>query len=134
MSQLDNIPKKLIFEVPDGYFERLPQVIQSRTTKVQHAHTKRYLQFTVRYALPLVLLGVALWLWLIPVKKQSAEILLSEVHTEELIRYLLETDVELDDIFQIAELEELAADGVEDEVFSLFPEDYQTDEEILNQL
>lgn len=134
MSQLENIPKKQIFEVPEGYFERLPRIIQSRTTDVQHTHRLPYLRVAFRYALPLVLLGVSLWLWLVPAKKQSAEVLLAGVQTEELIRYLLETDVELDDILLTTELEEMAADGVEEEVFSMFPGDYLTDENFMKQL
>jgi hypothetical protein len=134
MNPLENIPKKQIFEVPEGYFERLPQVVQSRTTQVQHSPGMPYLRIAVRYALPLVLLGASLWFWLMPAQKQSAESLLADIHTEELIRYLVETDMELDDILLTTELENLAADGVEDEVYSLFQEEYHTDEDLLNQL
>lgn len=134
MKHLENIPKKEIFEVPEGYFDRLPQVIQSRTS----ARTwQPFLMISLKYALPVVLLGLLLILWLTPAKKQSVEMLLADVQTEELIRYLAETDVELDDILLNTDLEDMAAEGVEEEVFSLFQDDYYADEniiDIMNQL
>ena len=35
MKKLEDIPKKQNFEVPEGYFEKLPGIIQSRVTQ-QH--------------------------------------------------------------------------------------------------
>lgn len=133
MKDLNDIPKKEIFEVPDGYFEHLPQVIQSRITKPKKQE-RPYLQVVVRYALAIVIAFVVLWLWFGPSKQQTAEELLAGVQAEELIQYLNETGVELDDIFSSLEIDEVEVDRIEEEVFGLFPEETTLDEHILQQL
>ncbi|MCX7638719.1 MAG: hypothetical protein N2044_12820 [Cyclobacteriaceae bacterium] len=133
MKDLNDIPKKEIFEVPDGYFEHLPQVIQSRISKPQKQE-RPYFKLVVRYALAIAIVFVVLWLWLVPSKQQTAEELLAGVNSEELIQYLNETGVELDDIFSSLEIDDVEVDRIEEEVFGLFPEEATLDEHILQQL
>ena len=60
MKKLDEIPKKSIFEAPEGYFDRLPGIIQARVSPLavgakQGPQWMPYFFFGLKYAL-LVLL------------------------------------------------------------------------------
>ncbi|MFN7406336.1 MAG: hypothetical protein ACK5SL_07360 [Cyclobacteriaceae bacterium] len=62
MKKLDDIPKKNVFDVPDGYFEKLPGVIQSRVAKPERlANWNPWL--ITRVAVPVLLLVGAGIFW-----------------------------------------------------------------------
>ena len=52
MKKLEDIPKQNIFEVPDGYFDKLPSVIQARIAKPE---PKFWQLPAFRYAMPLLI-------------------------------------------------------------------------------
>lgn len=54
MKKLEDIPKKEVFRVPDGYFDRLPGVIQARVSTAQEPAAVWLPRLS--YALPVVLL------------------------------------------------------------------------------
>jgi hypothetical protein len=75
MKKLEDIPKKTIFEVPEGYFDKLPGVIQSRIAEQN------------------------------PVKERIPY--LASVNSQDLVDYLDEGEVSIDEI-----LDEINADEI----------------------
>lgn len=88
MKKLDDIPKESIFKVPDGYFEQLPTVIQSR---MENASQKKTMNATwalsLKLAIPVLALIVAGIFWLQPARTLDTE--LGEIDAEQ-IAYFLE--------------------------------------------
>lgn len=118
MKQLSDIPRKNIFEVPEGYFDRLPAIIQARTQSSASVRPRFSGNPVVRYAfysLLVVLSVAALYLWLQPPAHPSAESLLAEVEVEYLMEYLEESDISVDEVWQEFGVEE--AEAIENEVF-----------------
>lgn len=116
MYKLEDIPKEQVFEVPERYFEELPQRIQSRLTgSQQHAARKHLWRYTVRYALPLVLAGVVIFYSYHP--SANAESILESVETADLVLYLQqEPGLTAEDIidnvdFVQADIEEIEAEA-----------------------
>lgn len=56
MKRLEDIPKKVDFKAPDGYFDSLPTRIQSRIAARKKKAWQSNLGFSFRYALPVVAL------------------------------------------------------------------------------
>ncbi len=131
MKNFENIPKKLIFEAPDGYFDQLPGIIQSRVA-VQSPEDapKPYLRYAVQYALPTVLLLAVVATFFLPRTPKSAEALLALVETEQLVVYLEESDIGLDELIEAVEFDEPVVSAIEDEVYNqLLLEDLSDDSE-----
>jgi hypothetical protein len=114
MKKLENIPKKEIFEVPEGYFEALPGRIRARIAAEAGAVAQPFIfRYKLQYALPLLLLGVVGIFWLFNDRQpQDAQSLLATVHTEAIVTYLSESDITTDDLlegisFSTADLHEI---------------------------
>ena len=56
MKKLEDIPKKNVFEVPDGYFDRLPGIIQARVSQEKPSFVWYSWPVALRYALPVLLM------------------------------------------------------------------------------
>lgn len=125
MKKLEDISKENIFKVPEGYFEKLPGVIQARVAKPE---PKVWFVPAFRFALPVVALFIAVSVWFTMREGASLEDQLSEIQTEQLLAYLEEGDVsvELDDE---ASLNEEDLIGLEEEVYlSIDPLDISIEE------
>jgi hypothetical protein len=121
MKKLEDIPKKEIFKVPDGYFDSLPNRIQARIAEESPAREERFFfRFKLQYALPVIVLlavGAALFL---PVRQpDSVESLLAGVQTEELIAYLEESGITTEDVLEDVEFNATDLDEIEAEVYEL---------------
>jgi hypothetical protein len=116
MKKLEDIPKKNIFEVPDGYFEKLPTIIQSRVA-LQKSSSPAF-KFGLRFALPAFLIALAVVFW---VNRQdttiSAENILASVQTEDLIAYLKEADMTTDELLDDVELDTQDVSEIEKSVY-----------------
>ena len=138
--KLDDIEKKKVFDVPEGYFEDLPMKIQKRiesesTSKMAIAWPK----WGVALAASLTL--IAVFLFVIPSNDVNAEDLLASVTQEELIAYLDEIELEefeiitaLGDnpsVFDFAETEGLDDIDLEDQSIDDMLLDYDLEEELL---
>ena len=105
MKKLDDIPKKNPFEAPEGYFDRLPGIIQARVAEVkQEPQWIPYLRVSLRYALPALLIGVATFFFVRDPQVRSAEELIASVDSANLIAYLEESDLSSDDLLDIVTL------------------------------
>ncbi len=101
--KLEEIEKKNIFEVPDGYFDKLPQVIQSRVAvKEKSAFAFPMHVFNFKYAFPILLVAVAsVFLYKnYYTPSPSASQVLESVSSETLIAYLGESEISEEEIIQ----------------------------------
>jgi hypothetical protein len=115
--KLEDIPKKEIFTAPDGYFDMLPGVIQARVAK-QSRFTRPVWQYSLRYALPAVVLVAAGILWY--TRQTSAQDMLAGITTEELVRYLEESEtLSTDELLDTNLLDADDVQSIEQEVYNL---------------
>ncbi len=126
--KLSDIPKNQVFKVPEGYFDRLPGIIQARTAP---PYPRLPLLLPIlRYAIPVLAIGIVAWALFQPGSDRTPEEILATVHTEELIEYLNDTDISLHDILNNLEPEGLPADAIEQEVFDSFIDQNLPEEDI----
>ncbi len=112
MKKLDDIPKKNIFEVPEGYFDQLALKIQGRTEVLSPAKSVSQWSYVLRYALPIVLAAVALVFIFKPKAMQGTELLLASVPSEHLIAYLNESDINEQDLIEAINFDETDVDSL----------------------
>ena len=118
MKRLEDIPKKDIFKVPEGYFEDLPSIIQARVAgqKKERAFLPSF-SYALRYALPVVILGAVGYFWFNPSQPKTAESILATIETEDLVAYLNETDLTTDELLESVQLDANDVDQLEDEIY-----------------
>src|SRR6478609_7419580 len=126
MKKLDDIPKKNIFEVPDGYFDRLPMRIQAKVETATQTHSAPHWKLAFRYALPVLMVGFALIYYFKPVPHPTEE-LLSEVSNEHLIAYLSESEININDLLGIANFNESDADSLNQHLHDTLLGDFDPD-------
>ncbi|MBI3481734.1 MAG: hypothetical protein HY015_01935 [Bacteroidetes bacterium] len=112
MKKLDEIPKKNVFEVPDGYFDRLALKIQSRTEELSPVKSIPTWNLALRYVLPIVLIAVALIFIFKPKATQDTEHLLASVSSEQLVEYLNESDITEQDLLEAINFDDVDADSL----------------------
>ena len=106
--KLEDIEKKNIHKLPDGYFDQLPQVIQSRVANRKTVMDRPWTVPTLKWALASITLLVAGYLVLFSDKDTpTPEQLLSEVETEYLIDYLAMSDITTDEIVEGLDFNEI---------------------------
>lgn len=128
MIRLDDIPKKSLFEAPEGYFEKLPGRIQARIARPEP--DPAWGRLALRYALPVVLLAAAAVLVLTNRDNLSPEDLLAQVDSEQLVAYLDETDLNSDDLLDAVPLDEAEAESLEADALG----DLVIDENVLEEV
>jgi hypothetical protein len=118
MKKLEDIPKKDVFKVPEGYFENLPSIIQTRVTgqKKERAFLPSF-SYALRYALPVVILGAIGYFWFNPAQPKTAESILATIETEDLVAYLTETEMTTDELLESVQLDANDVDQIEDEIY-----------------
>ena len=135
MKKLEDIPKKQNFEVPEGYFEKLPGIIQSRVTQ---PHKERSwgldYRFALRFAVPaVILLAIGIFWYSRSPMDKSVENILASVQTEDLITYLSESDFTTDELLEDVQLNNEDAMDIEESVYELQFTDSEF-EEIFNEI
>jgi hypothetical protein len=126
MKKLEDIPKKQVFDVPEGYFEKLTSTIQARVAEKEsrRAMTLLSLPAALRYALPaLVLVAVGIFWFQNNASQTDAESILASVSTEDLVAYLNDSEISTDELMNAAEFDEDDLDDIESEVYKLHFED-----------
>ena len=102
MKRLDEIPKKQIFTVPDGYFEDLPMRIQARiqTPESKSSWIPEF-NLALKFALPVILIGVILVIvWVNLPRTEDALANLDAVPTEQLLAYLEADEISTEEIIE----------------------------------
>lgn len=129
MKKLDDIPKKNIFEVPDGYFDQLALKIQGRTEVLSPAKSMSQWSYVLRYALPIVLVAVALVFIFRPKTMENTEQLLASIPSEHLVAFLNESDVNEQDILEAINFDEADVDSLNVQVQGEFLDnEFEADE------
>jgi predicted negative regulator of RcsB-dependent stress response len=114
MKKLEDIPKKAIFEVPERYFDKLPGVIQSRIEEKNPVRERAsYFALSLRYALPaIVLIAASVFVYQNYHNSQAsdAESILASVDSQDLVNYLDEDEVSIEDILEDVNASEINPD------------------------
>ena len=107
--------------VPEGYFDRLPGIIQSRVSENSQAKVRLPVsQFALRYALPVVVVAILGVMWFSKTSKpMDAESILASVQTEDLVAYLDEADVSTEEMLESVGFSEEDLEEIEVEVYEL---------------
>lgn len=118
MKKLDEIPKKSIFEAPEGYFDRLPGIIQARVSPLavgakQGPQWMPYFFFGLKYALLVLIVGAASFFFLNNSQTLSAEELIASVDSAHLVAYLEDSDLNSDDLLEIVPLNQEEAEAIQ---------------------
>jgi len=111
MKKLDEIPKKNIFEVPEGYFDRLPMKIQARVETGRETFSIPLWHIAVRYALPIIVVGFSLFYFFKP-ESNNVEDLLTSISNEHLMAFLDESDISENDLLEMANFNDSDADSL----------------------
>jgi hypothetical protein len=117
MKKLEEIPRKKVFEVPHGYFEKLPAIIQSRVAS-QPKQSLPAFSVGLRLAIPLLVMAISVIFWLSrPNVKDSPENILASMQTKDLIDYLAEADLTTDELLEHVDLDAEDVSQIEDSVY-----------------
>jgi hypothetical protein len=120
MKKLENIPKNNIFEVPEGYFDKLPLHIQARMeAKNPIPEQNIWLRYSLRYALPMFVFALAAIIFFKP-KVDTTEKILASVSTEELVAYLEVNSFSTDELLDQYDFDEASVEAIEQEVYFRF--------------
>ncbi len=107
---LDDIDKKNIYNVPEGYFDELPGIIQSRITKKEQKPVFSWSQPVFKLALPAILVLMIAGYFAFfneGVDSKSAAEILAEVETEHLIDYLAFSEMTTEEILEGVDLNDI---------------------------
>lgn len=130
MKRLEDIPKKNIFETPEGYFDELPGIIQSRIAEKSKA-TSFFPSYglALRYAVPVLAVAIALFFIFSPSDPlRNPDELLASVSSEELTYYLVESDFTTDELLDLVDLSDEDINALNGEIL---PSDF--DNELLQE-
>ena len=139
--KLENISKKDAFSVPDGYFDKLPTIIQTRaiesTKKREAFKAVGLLKIAIPSLLILIVAGYFGYKNQNDTEKRNSkiELMLSEVSTIEMVNYLDETDLSSDDFLELVSFEGEQIDDfsyeletISDEELELLINDFEIEE------
>lgn len=120
MRKLEDIPKKDLFTAPDGYFDKLPGIIQARVAKPE---PKSVWLPVLKFALPVVALVTVGIFWFSNPTVKSVEAELASINTEQLIAYLDNNEVVWEDVDVDRNWSEDDLLELENQVYSTFDSD-----------
>ncbi|MBN8652785.1 MAG: hypothetical protein J0L67_15235 [Cytophagales bacterium] len=129
MKKLEDIPKKDLFKAPDGYFDKLPGIIQARVAKPE---PKSIWVPVLKFALPVLALVTVGVFWFSNPTVQNVETELAGINTEQLIAYLDNTEVVWEETETNGDWSEDDLLELEDRVYSTFTDG--SDLELLDEI
>jgi hypothetical protein len=136
VKKLEEIPKTNIFEVPEGYFERLPGIIQSRVGRGKPAFTWHIsLAHSWRFAFPvIILLGVGLFWYQgrLTASQASVEFQLRSIDSGQLGVYLNDHDLSTDELVEAVTWSKEDIHDLESSVYSTLGASHEELETILD--
>lgn len=109
--KLENISKKDAFSVPDGYFDKLPTIIQTKaiesTKKREVFSSVGVLRLAIPSLLILMIAGYFGYKYQNNIESADSKIesMLADISTEEMVNYLDETDLSSDDLLELVSFE-----------------------------
>jgi hypothetical protein len=129
MKKLEDIPKKDLFKAPDGYFDKLPGIIQARVSKPE---PKSIWVPVLKFALPVLVLVTVGVFWFSNPAVQNIETELAGINTEQLMAYLDNTEVVWDEPEADGDWSEDDLLELQDRVYSTFTDG--SDLELLDEI
>lgn len=115
--KLEDIKKKNIYTVPDKYFDQLPTRIQSRVNE-KNPVLRLSLDWRMVFKVAVPALTVVFFVFYFSIgnqnSAQSADELLAELETEDIIAYLQTTDITTDEIIEELDLSDIELDFYEE--------------------
>ena len=133
MKKLEDIPKNNVFKVPEGYFDKLPGIIQSRIALDKPAEERPFFVLALRYAIPIVVLvvaGIFIFQNYESAPRDTAS-LLASVSNEELVSYLMEgDDVSTDELLEDININDIDINSLQEEPLM----DFNLNDQELNDL
>ena len=130
MKKLENIPKKQVFEVPEGYFEALPGKIQARIAlEKNHREPAFIFRYKLQYALPLVILFTIGILWFSKINQPTdIDAILASVQTEDLVAYLGSSEMTTEELLESVEFNQGDLWEIETKAYQLNLEDEELED------
>lgn len=145
--RLEDIKKQQVFtEPPEGYFDRLPGIIQAQTANKPVRRPQLYWVRVLRLVpLAAVVVLIALYSGLLDKKESGPGLdeLLSEVTTDEIIQYLEDLDLTNEEILEEVDLMALSSEfedlqdrlidnlNIEDETMIQLYDDFDVQDSLL---
>ncbi len=139
MKRLEEIPRKSIFNVPEGYFDRLPGIIQARVSQEKPVPAWRpSFSMALRYALPvLVLMTVGIfWFKNSSVSISSTadvEVALQSIQPGQLAIYLDDHELTTEDLVETITWSADDLKDLENSVYATLDVSHQEVEKILDE-
>lgn len=133
MKKLEDIPRKNLFEVPEGYFEKLPLRIQERVS----APVPRFSWASIavlKYALPLVAILVVGIFWIAQRPSATIEEQLSTIQEDQLVAYLNDSDLTTEELTNAVAWSEEDINELEGKVYEAFDSTENALEELAHEL
>lgn len=116
--KLEDIPKKSVFNVPDGYFEQLPSKIQTRISVGRKPEPSFVLRYKLQYVIPAIVILAIGFIWLAkPEPATDVNALLASVETEQLVVYLNDSDLTTEDVIDEVDFTSDDIEEIESEVY-----------------
>jgi hypothetical protein len=129
MKKLEDIDKKQIFEVPEGYFDKLPLRIQERVSKPQSSFSwMRSASF--RFAVPVLAVLAVAFIWFNPLSKTTIEEELESINETELLAFIQDSEFNSEELEAAFLLDEEDVDALEENVLGTF----DSSEELIDNL
>lgn len=117
MKKLEDIPKKIIYQVPDGYFDKLPGVVQARISGKEKKVFDTGWGLSLKYALP-VLLIMAFGIFWLQRDQAGVEERLSMINEAQIELYLEEADISSEELTESTTWSEEEINALEEDVYS----------------
>lgn len=135
MKKLEDIPKKKdLFNVPEGYFDNLPSVIQNRISTDAKA-PQMSVRVMLAYVVPVLTFLIIGLIWYSKTSKDSQDVesMLAAIPTETIMEYLDESDLSTEEILTDVDFNANDLEEIESEVFE-FPDNDVFEKEIEEEL
>lgn len=136
--KLEDINKDNIYKVPDNYFENFPERLQKRIEESEQQKKVPVIRLRqiINIAAAAVILVFAIYgITKINDNSVSVDQILSEISSEELVNYLLESDMTTDEFLESLDMSVIASknDPITDEIIPSDPFDEETIDELLDE-
>ncbi len=136
--KLEDINKDNIFKVPDNYFENFPERLQKRIEETEERKKTpviRLRSIINMAAAAVILMFVIYGITQINDNSTSVDQILSEISSEDLVNYLVESDMSTDEFLESLDMSVIASteDPITDEFIPSDPLDEKIIDELLDE-
>lgn len=136
--KLEDINKDNIFKVPDNYFDNFPERLQKRIEETEQQKKTPVIRLRPIIniaAAAVILMFVVYGITQINDNSTSIDQILSEISSEDLVNYLVESDMSTDEFLESLDMSVIASteDPITDEFIPSDPLDEETIDELLDE-